>query len=111
MALVGIVGLAVLILMLEFTSPTELGPLGVLLFFTTVYLASFSLVTLLMLGFMSLAFKKKKFYRKNYLSAAILAFCPIMLLMARSFGAVNIWTIGLIIVFISLAEFLVIKRA
>ena len=105
-----IIGLAALIIMLIFTSPTEIGPFGVLLFFTTVYIVTFGIVTLLMQTFMRLAFKKDTFKNKDYLYAAVLAFGPIMFLMARSFGAINLWTIGLICLFIFLAEFLVAKR-
>ena len=105
-----VVGLAVLLTMLNVTSPTEIGPLGVLLFFTTVYVVSFGIVTLLTQSFIRLAFKKTEFKNKDYLYSAILAFGPIMFLMARSFGAINLWTSGLICLFIFLAEFLVAKR-
>ena len=108
---IGIAGLAVLILMLEFTSPTEIGPFGVLLFFTTVYIIAFSIIAFLMQSFMHLAFKKEEFRSKDYLYSAVLAFAPIMFLMACSFGAINLWTTGLIGLFIFLAEFLVAKRA
>ena len=109
-SVISIVGLAALILMLEFTSPTEIGPFGVLLFFTTVYILTFGITTLLLQTFMRLAFKKETFRNKGYLYAAVLAFGPIMFLMARSFGAINLWTTGLICLFIFLAEFLVAKR-
>lgn len=109
-SVISIVGLAALILMLELTSPTEIGPFGVLLFFTTVYVVSFGVVTLLAQSFMRLAFKRETFRNKDYLYTAILAFGPIMFLMARSFGAINLWTTGLICLFIFLAEFLVAKR-
>ena len=105
-----IIGLAVLILMLNLTSPTEVGPTGVLLFFTTLYVVIFDLVALLMQAFFYLSVKKPALSHKQYLHAAVLAFGPIMLLMARSFGAINLWTIVLIILFIALAEFLVYKR-
>lgn len=109
-AIISIIGLAALIFMLIFTSPTDIGPLGVLLFFTTVYVVSFGIVTLLTQSFMRLAFKKTEFKNKDYLYSAIFAFGPIMFLMARSFGAINLWTSGLICLFIFLAEFLVAKR-
>ena len=108
--LLGILGLAALIIMLNITSPTEIGPLGVLLFFTTLYIVLFCGISLLMQVFMRIAFKKEKFKNKDYLYAAVLAFGPIMLLMARSFGAINLWTISLIVIFLALAEFLVYKR-
>ena len=107
---ISIIGLAALILMLCFTSPTEIGPLGVLLFFTTVYVVSFGLITIFMQTFIRMAFGRNKFKNKDYLYSAVLAFGPIMLLMARSFGAINPWTISLIIFFLLLAEFLVKKR-
>ena len=107
---ISIIGLAVLLLMLNLTSPTEIGPFGVLLFFTTLYLVIFGIITLISQTFMRIAFKKTKFKNKDYLYSAVLSFGPIMLLMARSFGAINLWTIGLIVLFLTLAEFLVYKR-
>ena len=103
-------GLAALFLLLNFTSPTEIGPLGVLLFFTTLYVTIFGIIVLIMRTFYRLAFKRSTFRGKDYLYSAILAFGPIMLLMARSFGAINLWTVSLMMIFIALAEFLVYKR-
>ena len=103
-----IVGLAVLVFMTLFTSPTEIGPFGVLLFFTTLYI--FGVISVAMRIFYKLAFNRPEFHRKDYLYAAVAAFGPIMLLMARSFGAINLWTISLIALFLFLAEFLVAKR-
>lgn len=108
--IISIIGLAALIMMLNLTSPTEIGPLGVLLFFTTLYIVSFGIMTFLYQVFVKVALNKSAKRNKDYLYAAIAAFAPIMLLMARSFGAINLWTISLIAVFIFLAEFLVYKR-
>ena len=105
------IGLAALIILLRNTSPTDIGPFGVLLFFTTLYLTLFGVATLGMMLFLRFAFGRTKMRSKDYLSTAILAFGPIMVLMARSFGAINLWTISLIVVFLALAEFLVMKRA
>ena len=107
---ISIIGLAALILMLSFTSPTEIGPLGVLLFFTTIYIVCFGLVTLLFQAFLRLALGRNQLKNKDYLYSAVFAFGPIMLLMARSFGAINFWTIILIVIFLLLTEFLVAKR-
>ena len=96
--------------MLNYTSPTEIGPFGVLLFFTTLYIATFGVVTFIMRLFYRSAFKKSVFRGKDYLFSAVLSFGPIMLLMARSFRAINIWTVSLIVIFLVLAEFLVVKR-
>lgn len=107
---ISLIGLAALILMLNLLSPTEIGPLGVLLFFTTIYITVFGLVTFLMESFLKIAFRREKLKNKDYLYAAVLSFGPIMLLMARSFGAISLWTTGLIILFLTLAEFLVYKK-
>lgn len=107
---ISIIGLAALIMILIFTSPTEIGPLGVLLFFTTVYISSFGIISLIFQSFKKLAFRQAIFRGKDYLYCAVLAFGPIMLMMARSFGAINLWTISLVVVFLLLAEFLVYKR-
>jgi hypothetical protein len=96
--------------MLNFTSPTEIGPFGVLLFFTTLYATIFSIFAIIMQVFYRLAYKRDAFRNKDYLYAAVMAFGPIMLLMARSFGAINLWTISLIAIFVFLGEFLVAKR-
>lgn len=105
-----IIGLAVLMIMLFFTSPTETGPFGVLLFFTTIYITVFGIVSLAFQVFKKVAFKNPNLRNKDYLYSAVFAFAPIMLLMARSFGAINLWTITLIFLFTALAEFLVYKR-
>lgn len=108
---ISIIGLAALILMLIFTSPTEIGPFGVLLFFTTFYAAIFGVTTLLYQTFCWLAFKKTTLRAKDYLYTAVLAFGPIIALIVRSFGAINLWTVSLIALFLFLAEFLVYKIA
>ena len=108
---IGIAGLAALLAMLNLTSPTEIGPFGVLLFFTTVYIVFFSLFTIGLEFFYRLSFRRESLRNKDYLYAAIMAFCPIMLMMARSFGIITPAIVGLILLFLILAEFLVMKRA
>lgn len=110
MTIISIVGLAALILMLIYTSPTEIGPLGVLLFFTTLYVTIFGITTMVMKFFYKVALNRSFSRSKDYLYAAVFSFGPIMLLMARSFSAINLWTVCLIITFLFLAEFLVAKR-
>lgn len=107
---ISIIGLVALIIMLNVTSPTEIGPFGVLLFFTTIYVVCFGVMTLIWQAFRKTAMKQNVLRGKDYLYTAVMAFGPIMLLMARSFGAISVWTISLIVVFLILAEFLVYKR-
>ena len=107
----GALGVLVLVGMLTLTSPTAIGPLGVLVFFTTLYLTIFSGFSIALEIFNRLAYKREDMKRKDYLSAAVMAFGPIMVIMARSFGAINLWTLSLIAIFLILAEFLVYKKA
>ena len=109
-SVLSMIGLAALILIMNLTSPTEIGPFGVLLFFLMVYVVFFGIVTFLMKTFYQIGLKREVFRRKDYLYAAIGAFGPIIFLMLFSFGVVNGWTIGLVAVMIFLTEFLVYKK-
>lgn len=101
----------ILLVMLNFTTPTALGPLGVLFFFLMVYIIMFGISALLVSIFRKLLQKRGNMARKDYLYAAVIAFAPIMLLLAQSLGTINIFTVILTIVFISLGCFLVNRRA
>lgn len=105
-----LISLAGLILMMNFTSPTEIGPVGVLLFFGMIYVVFFGMISLIMSYFYRLALGKKEFRRKDYLYFATAAFGPIMLLTTNSFGILSIWTAAAIIVCLILIEFLIYKR-
>lgn len=105
-----LISLAGLILMLQLTSPVEIGPFGVLLFFTMVYIVLFGTMVFGFKLFYRLALKRDNFRGKDYLYAAVAAFGPIMLLMARSFGVVSLWTVILVGIFVFLVEFLVCKK-
>lgn len=100
---------AVLLAMLNFTTPTGVGPLGVLVFFVAIYLLMFGIANLLVGIFMKLLGRNKG--RRRYLYSAILAFGPIMLLLAQSLGSISPLTVGLTLVFVILGCFLVAKRA
>ena len=104
-----LVGCAVLLGMLFLTSPTDIGPAGVLLFFTTVYVVSFGIIAKLMQLFYRLAFKRDNFRSRDYLYSAVLATAPSLLLIACSFGSITPWVCLLIVVFVFLFEFLVVK--
>jgi len=105
-----LIGLAVLILMLNFTSPTEVGPSGVLLFFTTFYVVVFGALVFVLRLFCRMAFSRGELTRRGYFCAAVAAFGPLLLLMVRSFEIMSWWTILLIVLIVGLMEFLVCKK-
>ena len=107
MALVSLALTIILLVMMNFTTPMEVGPFGVLLFFTTIYIIVFGLVTVLV----QLVYRanKRKMDRKGRFYAAVIAFAPVMLLLVRSFGSLSVLTVGLVLVFEALMCFLVKK--
>lgn len=99
----------ILLVMLVFTTPTEIGPFGVLLFFAMFYILMLGLSILLVNFFVHLVGKKMR--RKDYLYGAIIAFAPIMAMLAKSLGTLSLVTIFLILAFIGLGCFLISRRA
>lgn len=98
----------VLLAMLNFTTPAGIGPLGVLVFFTTFYVLMFGLATAVVR--MSARIMGKEPGRKEQLYAATIAFGPIMLMLAQSLGSMSPFTVGLTVIFVLLGCFLISKR-
>lgn len=98
----------VLLVMLNFTTPTGIGPLGVLVFFTMFYVLMFGLAVGIVKIFAKLLGKPMR--RKEYLYGVVVAFGPIMLMLAQSLGSVSLLTIALTVLFVLLGCFLVSKR-
>ncbi len=98
----------ILLLIMNFTTPTGIGPLGVLAFFTACYVLVLGVSTIVVKIFMKIS--GKQMGRKGYLYAAIIAFGPIMLLLIQSLGTLGPLTIALVAVVIFIACFLVSKR-
>ncbi len=112
-----LISATILVIILNLTTPSEIGPIGVLLFFTTAYILCLSLMTALCRLFFWI--KKtitrtktsgtKK--RKSYYYGSVLAFAPISLIFMRSFGQLNILEITLVAALVILGCFYVSKKA
>lgn len=98
----------ILLVMLNFTTPTGIGPLGVLVFFTTFYVLMFGLAVGVVKIFVKLL--GKQMGRKDYLYGVVIAFGPIMLMLAQSLGSISLLTVALTVLFVLLGCFLVSKR-
>lgn len=98
----------ILLLMLNFTTPAGVGPLGVLVFFTTFYVLVFGIAVGIVRIFTKLL--GKKMGRKEYLYGVVIAFGPIILMLAQSIGSISLLTIALTVLFVLLGCFLVGKR-
>ena len=86
---ISIIAAVILASMLFFTTPADLGPLGIFVFFVMVYLVMLGITTLVVSLFAKLVLKKKEMNWKDYADAGILAFWPVMVLVFISVGSAN----------------------
>lgn len=108
--IISLAAVIVLTVMLNFTSPTEVGPLGVLVFFTSVYAIVLGVSVWIIWLFRRTMGKKQGMRKKDYCYGAIIAFGPIMMLLMQSFGTLSLFTVLLVGIFVFLGCFLVSKR-
>ena len=111
--LLGIVSTFGILLMLNYTSPRNVGVFGVLVFFTMIFTALFWIMSEIVKIFQRILKDKNGKGReisenKTYMYATVLAFGPIILLVTRS---TSLMTLALTAIFVSLGCFLIYKRA
>ena len=111
--MISVLAAVVLAAMLFLTSPSSVGPVGVLVFFTMIFIALFGLMVELVKVFQKILKDKNGkggeiSENKTYMYATVLAFGPIILLVTRS---ANIFTVALVGIFVFLGCFLIRKRA
>ena len=109
--ILSLVALIVILAMLNFTTPVDVGPLGVLVFFVAVYLLMLGITIAIFKLFRKILKRKGKLDNKGHLYAGAMAFGPIILLLMRAINT-NSWLSAFAaIVFVGLACFLIKKRA
>lgn len=101
------VAVVVILAMVNFTTPTGVGPLGVLVFFMMVYVVVYG-ITNLIVGLFMKASGNRQIKGRYY--AAMISFGPIMLLLIQSFGSLNLLTAVMVAVFVFLGCFVIKKR-
>ncbi len=87
---VSLVAGVILAAMLFFTSPADVGPLGIFAFFLMTYLVVFGVMAVIVRLFFRFVYKKKEMGWKGYAYAGVLAFWPVMVLVFISMGTTNI---------------------
>lgn len=108
-----IVATIILVLLLNQTTPTEAGPLGVLAFFVLTYLIILAATTFLLFTLSKLTAKlsaattvkrpiRALSFVKSYYYASILAIGPVMLLGMQSVGSVGFYDILLVTAFVGI---------
>lgn len=75
--------------MLFFTTPAEIGPFGIFVFFVMTYFVMLGITTIVIRIFTWFVLKKKTMGWKDYADAAALAFWPVMVLIFISLGTSN----------------------
>ncbi len=122
LAISGGVACVVLLIVLQVTTPSTIGSLGLLFVFILMYVIALSALTfLLRLGnrtarklTSSLVTRRpmgELNLQRSYYYASILALGPVMLVAMQSVGVVSVYDVLLIAAFIGLACFYVAKRS
>lgn len=117
-----IISLCLLIVLLNSTTPSWPGPLGVLAVFIFAYLSSLGLVAYLIYwssrlsSYLSRHFTSRKpllalDFKRSYYFATVLAIAPVIFIGLQSVGNVGPYEILLVVIFVSLGIFYISKRA
>lgn len=106
----GVLSVIILLAVLNLTTPVQVGPLGVLVFFTALYTVVLNIAVFFMKGFWKLAGTKGNLGRKGFLYAASLAFFPVMLLFLQSLEIMSPAMIGLAVLLEAIVLFLISKK-
>ena len=107
---IGLFSSVVILAMLNFTDPIAVGPLGVLVFFTTFYLLLFCSVFLILRVVKKIVGRGTKVQQKDYFYSLVIGFGPIILLLLRTFGEFQWWMVGVAVFFVFMGCFLVKNR-
>lgn len=118
----GIVGVALLGVLLNTTNPSTAGPLGVLAIFVLMYMLVLGALTFLLAAGSRLWARVATSFavarpvqplgvRRSYYFASILALAPIMILAMNSVGEVGVYDLLLVALFATIATIYVAKRS
>lgn len=118
----GIVGIALLGVLLNTTNPSTAGPLGVLAIFVLMYMLVLGALTFLLVvgsrvwarvatGMATARPVQPLDLRHSYYFASILALAPIMILAMNSVGEVGVYDVLLVALFTTIATIYVAKRS
>lgn len=107
--------LMLLIVLWHVSAPAASGPLGILIVFILIYVF-FTAAALLLISVVSLIMsrvlgKRRIPNRRRYYIGSVLGFLPVLYITSLSMGGVSIWGVILIILFIGLMLFYVIRRS
>lgn len=115
-AVASLLAVVFLIVVLNLTTPSDVGPLGVLVFFTLGYIVCLGVMVGLCRIFFALLAKMRRQRleanrKRSYYYASVLAFVPIVLIFMRSFGELGVLEVFLALLLGIIGCFFVSKRA
>lgn len=110
-----------LLVVFQITTPSEIGPLGILLVFVLMYIAALGGLTFLILGVNRIIVKVSSSYLMNkkgsamgmskaYYFASVIALAPVMIIGMQSVGQVGIYELLLVMLFLTIACIYVARR-
>lgn len=111
--IVSVIGLS---LLLNLTSPSNIGPMGILVFFIMLYIIFLGLFSFFLhiVGRISAGFLKKPLkiidFKRSYYYATALALAPVILIAQQSIGEVGFFEFILVIIFEAIACIYISKR-
>ena len=110
-----LLAVAFMLAMMFATTPSGVGPLGVLVFFTMFYIVSFGATSTLCKLFFVVRGKIDKVKRggeekKSFYYGAVLAFAPVLLLGMQAFGGIGWLEVVAVTLAVAITCFLVAKK-
>lgn len=121
LAAITIVSIGILTALLITTTPATAGPFGLLLLFLTAYLTCLGLISFFLYGlsrvyvFVASGFNTRRplqvlSFQRAYYFSTVLAAAPVLLIGLQSVGAIGLYEVGLVLIFVIIGCLYVSKR-
>jgi hypothetical protein len=116
------VAVTLLVVLLQTTTPTTIGPLGILIVFILMYVSALGVLTFLLFGGskvvakMSSSFTVRRPVRaltlgRSYYFSSVIALAPVLFLGMQSVGEVGFYDVILVVLFVVMACVYISKRS
>lgn len=110
----------ILLIILNITTPSRVGPIGILAVFIMLYAIFLGFISFLIYGFLKILILLKqkkenassdiKVFKKAYYYSTVIAFAPVVMIAQQSIGGVGFFEFFLILIFEIIACIYVSKR-
>ena len=116
------IAVVLLSVLLQTTAPATIGPLGILIIFVLMYVSAVGMLTFLLVIINRLLARATVYasvkrpmqlltLRKAYYFASVIALAPVMFIGMQSVGAVSIYEVLLVLVFVAISCIYIAKRS